>query len=143
MHKLQPEARSRHDADQGAEGIGLVRSQLLDSNTLAIEQAFVRTPANQPGSGSKPPPRPGSTGWTPSKVCIARARAHRRRSEVVFKTPGTAATPVAANLYLPYFPCSKLHHLHSKVGCSNERLFDARTFERFHSQNDSHRRSFL
>jgi hypothetical protein len=59
MHKLQPEARSRHDADQGAEGIGLVRSQFLDSNTLAIEQAFVRTPANNQGRPANPIPGQG------------------------------------------------------------------------------------
>src|SRR6516165_987532 len=59
MHQLQPEARSRHDADQGAEGIGLVRSQLLDSNTLAIEQAFVRTPANNQGQAANPLPGQG------------------------------------------------------------------------------------
>src|SRR6516165_12818936 len=70
MQKLQSEAGSRHDADQGAEGIGLVRSQLLSlaacSNMLAIRTCIRSNTSKYHGTCSKPNSPAMVTAWSPS-----------------------------------------------------------------------------
>jgi hypothetical protein len=72
MQKLQSEAWSRHDAEQGAESIGLVRSQLLKLGLvrtgLLIRTSIRSNISKYHGTRSNSTPRPGARHGHPPLV---------------------------------------------------------------------------
>ena len=72
MQELQSEAGSRHDADQGAEGIGLVWSQLLKlgacSNRFANSNKHSFEHQHTPWYVQQTHSRAMVTAWSPSTI---------------------------------------------------------------------------